>query len=314
MKSFILTLLVSFNAIASTSDFRSHYFVNGKKVEGMNHIMVQPDKPTLLEMYFTDPKTDEVYKDFKIMHGKYMHMVITNRDLSVFKHVHPYFDPITGRFAITVNMPYSDPDNQDATSALSKPGMYMVMTDVIVKGIGMRMDHAMVMVAGEQTRTPLNPDNTDDNWVITKYFKRDNEEVPTYKSVFKQTAIAGCSGSIVKFEIEMYHYNGSEYIPLLNFQPWLREAAHAVWLSENYMRHMHHKMPYAHMHSPFILDDDDDDTNDRVYDHILRFNYHDQETMLAGLQKMWVQFKHQDKIMKIPFIFDYYPEINEDCL
>ena len=43
------------------------------------------------------------------MHGKYMHMVIVNKSLSVFKHIHPYFDPVTGRFAIAVNMPYSDP-------------------------------------------------------------------------------------------------------------------------------------------------------------------------------------------------------------
>ena len=149
MKLLFLILLFSFNAFANGIDFKSHFFVNGKKVEGMKHMMVMPNKPTLIEMYFTDPRTNEVYKDFKIMHGKYMHMVIANKDLSVFKHIHPYFDPITGRFAITVNMPYSDPDNQDAVTTLKTPGMYMVMADVIVAGIGMRMDHAMVHVGAK---------------------------------------------------------------------------------------------------------------------------------------------------------------------
>lgn len=312
MKLLFLILLFSFNAFANGIDFKSHFFVNGKKVEGMKHMMVMPNKPTLIEMYFTDPRTNEVYKDFKIMHGKYMHMVIANKDLSVFKHIHPYFDPITGRFAITVNMPYSDPDNKDAVTTLKTPGMYMVMADVIVAGIGMRMDHAMVHVMGQNTTRALQADPAQ-NGVITKYFYRDTESTPTYKAVFKKNTISGCSGNIVQFEIEMFSLVNGQYLPMLDFQPWLSEAAHSVWLSENYMNHMHHKMPFAHMHSPFMMDDDDDPTNDRVFDHILRFNFHDQKVMLPGLQKIWIQFKHQDKIMKIPFIFEYSPEEIQGC-
>ena len=44
---------------------------------------------------------------------------------------------------------YADPDNQDAIATFTKPGMYMVMADVIVAGVGMRMDHAMLMVKGQ---------------------------------------------------------------------------------------------------------------------------------------------------------------------
>lgn len=312
MKTIFLSLLFSLSALAQTSDFQSHFFINGKKVEGMKHMMIKPDTPTLIEVYFSDPRTGKIYKDYKVMHGKYMHMVIANKDLSVFKHIHPYFDPITGRFAITVNMPYADPDNQDAVTTLKKPGMYMVMADVIVAGIGMRMDHAMVHVMGQNTMTQLILDQHN-NDVITKYFHRENESTPTYKAIFSKKAIDGCSGSIVQFEIEMFHHINGKYEPLLDFQPWLDEAAHSVWMSEGYMNHMHHNMPFAHMHSSFILDDDDDPTNNRVYDHILRFDYHDQKTMLPGAQKMWIQFKHQNKIMKIPFIFNYNPEEVQGC-
>ena len=307
----LIIFILSFSAFAMV-DFKSHFFINGKKIEGMNHAMIKSGAPTLIEVYFTDPRTNEVYKDFKIMHGKYMHMVVSNKDLSVFKHFHPYFDPITGRFAITVNMPYSDPDNQDAIMTLKKPGMYMVMTDVIVKGVGMRMDHAMVMVKGQHSHTTLIADTYSNN-TITKYFSRGSETTPTYKAIFSKNTISGCSGNIVNFEVEMFEYKNGNYIPLLDYQTWLSEAAHSVWLSENYMSHMHHNMPFAHMHSPFELDDDEDETNDRVYDHILRFNYHDQKTMLPGLQKMWVQFKHMDMIMKLPFIFNYSPSDTIDC-
>lgn len=313
MKVFILIFLISFSAIAGTSDFKSHFFINGKKVEGMKHVMVKPNTPTLMEVYFSDPRTGEVYKDFKIMHGKYMHMVIANKDLSVLKHIHPYFDPITGRFSMTLNMPYQDPDNQDGVATLAKPGMYMLMADVIVRGVGMRMDHAMVHVMGQTNQVQLVLEE-DQNGVIEKFIYRDNiEKFPSYKAVFTHRQTVGCSGNIVDFEIEMFKRENGNYVPMLDFQPWLDEAAHAVWLSENYMNHMHHNMPFAHMHSPFVLDDDEDPTNDRVEDNVLRFNFFDEKTMLKGTQKMWIQFKHRDKIMKVPFIFNYSPQSPRGC-
>ncbi len=312
IKNIILLLILTTNLYAGTSDFRSHFFINGKPVT-THHVMVMPGAPILLEVYFSNPRTDEIYKDFKLMHGKYMHMVVAKDDLSEFKHVHPYFDPTTGRFALTLNLPYQDPDNQDVRSALKTPGMFMVMTDVIVKGVGMRMDHIMLHGHGNYTAQSLQAD-LDDNGAITKLFKRETEEtVPTYKTLFSKSQLAGCSGSIVSFEIEVFKHDGNgNYFEMMNFQPWLDEAAHSVWLSENYMRSMGAKMPFAHMHSPFILEDDGTSSS-RVYDHILRFNFHNQGQMKPGLQKIWVQFKDQDKIMKLPFIFNYIPQEISGC-
>lgn len=318
MKFLIALFALSTYIFANGIDFQSHFFVNGKKVHGIQHMMVKPNTPTLIEVYFTDPRTGEVYKDFKIMHGKFMHMVIANKDLSVFKHIHPYFDPITGRFAITLNMPYADPDNFDTHAALRKPGMYMVMADVIVAGVGMRMDHAMVHVMGQTNMVMLKPDPVNSDNSITKFFKRNETDIePMYMANFSYNTITGCSGNIVNFEIEMFENVNGQYVPLMDFENWLSEAAHSVWLSEGYMNHMMPRnntpMPFAHMHSPFMLDDDDDPNNDRVFDNILRFNYHDQKVMLKGSQKMWIQFKHKGKVMKIPFIFNYNPADPMGC-
>ncbi len=310
MKILILSLILTSTLIAGTSDFKSHFFINGKPATN-HHVMIMPGAPIQLEVYFTDPKTDKVYTDFKLMHGKYMHMVVAKEDLSEFKHIHPYFDPTTGRFSLTLNLPYQDPDNQDVQNAIKKPGMYMVMTDVIVKGIGMRMDHIMLHAHGNNTNKPLYADD-ETNGVITKFFKRNPDEaIPTYKTIFSQRKVTGCSGNIVYFEIEVFKHDGVDYKELLDFQPWLSEAAHSVWLSENYMDSMNNNMPFAHMHSPFILEEDG--SNQRVYDHILRFNFHDQNQMKAGLQKIWIQFKNDDKIMKIPFVFNYTPGEVFDC-
>jgi hypothetical protein len=313
MKLCIIILTYALVSLASNVDFKAHFFINGKEVQGMQHIMVKPNQPTLIEMFFTDPRNGKRYMEFKEMHGKLMHMVVANKDLSVFKHVHPYFEPMTGMFSLTLNMPYADPDNFDTHAALEKPGMYMVMADVIVAGVGMRMDHAMVHVMGPNQNVSLQADATNSDGSITKFFKRNNETIPTYKTVFSYNSISGCSGHIINFEIEVYKWDGTDYIEFVDFKPWLGEAAHSVWLSEGYMSYMMGKMPFAHMHSPFILDDDNDPTNDRVYDHILRFNFHDQGIMLKGLQKMWIQFKDAGKIMKIPFIFNYEPRDITGC-
>ncbi len=309
MKILCLMLLLTSALYAETSDFKSHFFVNGKAVT-THHVMVMPGAPIVIEVFFTNPKDQTVYTDFKLMHGKYMHMVIAKKDLSQFKHVHPYFDPTTGRFSLTLNLPYQDPDNQDVSQAIDSAGMYMVMTDVIVKGIGMRMDHMMLHAHGNNTDQALQADH-EVNGVITKFFKRENESTPRYKTVFSHRQLSGCSGNIVYFEVEIYKHDTVEYVEMLDFQPWLSEAAHSVWLSENYMSSMNGKMPFAHMHSPFILEEDG--TSERVYDHILRFNFHDQNQMKPGLQKMWVQFKDEGKIIKIPFIFNYRASSHPRC-
>ena len=309
MKTLLIMILLSSSLIAGTSDFKSHFFINGKAATS-HHVMVMPGVPVLVEVYFTNPKTGLIYTDFKLMHGKYMHMVVAKKDLSEFKHVHPYFDPTTGRFSLTLNLPYQDPDNQDVATSIKTPGMFMVMTDVIVKGVGMRMDHIMLHAHGNTTTQALIADS-ETNGVITKFFKRDNESIPIYKTIFSHRKITGCSGSIVSFEIEVFKHNGTDYIEMIDFQPWLSEAAHSVWLSENFMSSMGSNMPFAHMHSPFILGEEDEE--ETVYDHILRFNFHDQSQMKPGLQKMWIQFKDNNKIMKIPFIFEYKPATVTGC-
>jgi hypothetical protein len=309
MKIIILMLILTTTLIAGTSDFKSHFFVNGKAVTS-HHVMIMPGKPLLVEVYFSNPKNGEIYTDFKLMHGKYMHMVVAKKDLSEFKHVHPYFDPTTGRFSLTLNLPYQDPDNQDVRSAIKTAGMFMVMTDVIVKGVGMRMDHIMLHAHGN-TVAKVPELDAEVAGVITKFFKREEEVTPTYRAHFSHRQITGCSGNIVSFEVEMFKHNGVDYTEMLDFEPWLSEAAHSVWLSQNFMSSMDMNMPFAHMHSPFVLEDDG--TSERVNDHVLRFNFHDQNKMKPGLQKMWIQFKDKNKIMKIPFIFNYKPAPVTGC-
>jgi hypothetical protein len=299
MKSIILVLslylssISGFAQIMGHSDVETHFRINGKK-----NSMLMPGVPSTIEIWYTNKKTDEVFKEFKIMHGKIMHMVIMKKDLSVFKHIHPFLDPVTGRFLITVNMPLADPDNFMANNTLTKPGMYMIMADVDIKHVGMRMGHKMVHVMGQDTNRVLDLDQIDSSGVTTKYYQAYNRK---YLVEMKPIITPGCSGQLVEFQVnlQMQLENGS-YAPVLNSQHWLTAGAHSVWVSEGLMNM--HKMYFAHMHSALP-------ENDSTF----VFSFHDNKIMKPGLQKVWFQIKHMDKVLTIPVVFNYQPSPQIQC-
>lgn len=293
---YVFAILFSLNLSAealSQSDFQAHVSVNG----GLG-AKVDPGQPFSIEMYFTDPRTGEVYKDFKLMHGKLMHMVLVKKDLSSFRHIHPYYDPATGRFHIALNLPVSDPDNQHATSVLEEPGMYMAMVDVEIRGVGMRMAHLMLHARGQGQSQDLVLDPIDADMSITKYFRRANrgtEEKPFYMARLSNTVTQGCMANLNEVFLEVHALDEqNNYVPVTDFTPWLGQGGHAIWLGEKPMQEM--KMSMAHMHSEMPVDD-----------HILRFSYFDKSTLSPGKQKIWIQFRHKDEVLTFPFVFEYYP-------
>ncbi|MCO4755483.1 MAG: hypothetical protein KC478_13460 [Bacteriovoracaceae bacterium] len=294
MRVAIIALILFCSTCYGASDFKAHININGTKT-----FQVEPSKPLSIEFYFSDPKTQSVYKHFELTHGKLMHMVLIKKDLSVFKHILPYFDPSTGRFRATLNMPYSDPDNQQAINALSTPGMYMIMVSVKVKGLGPRMAHLSLNAIGESVQKPIELDPIDADMSVTKFFLRnETDELPFYKARLSHATKPSCMSNHVDFKIELFERDDSNsYVPLEGVQPWLGNFGHAVWVSETLMSA--HKTYYAHLHSNSQKNDG--------YEHILRFEYFDKSHFLPGKQKIWIQFKHKDKLVALPFVFEYYP-------
>ncbi|MEE2670336.1 MAG: hypothetical protein VYA54_01400 [Bdellovibrionota bacterium] len=288
MKILILlaTILVGINSHAQMyDDVKAHFRINAKDTN-----MLMPNKPTTVEVWFTDSQSGEVIKDYKEMHGKLMHMVLIKKDLSVFKHIHPYFEPVTGRFAITLNMPLSDPDNFHLKDALTEPGMYMLMADVEPHGYGMRMAHKMIMAHGNQVVKPLEIDPAVGNKSIKTFSQYGND----YKLELEQWNTPGCSGHLVEFMTTLYEKNNQGvFEPATDIEPWLGAGAHSVWVSENMMGH-HHQMHYAHMHSKIP---------EEGSSHF--FNFHDLKIMKPGLQKIWIQIKQKGNVLTIPVVFDY---------
>lgn len=270
-------LLLSLSSIAMT-DTEAFFTFNGQK-----EAMIKKGVPTNIEIYFKDKHSGEMEKDFKIMHGKIMHMVIYKHDLSVFKHVHPYFDPITGRFQVTINMPHSDPDNFDLTNTIVEPGMYMVMADVDIKGKGMRMGHSHLHVMGSAQHSMLVADPVDSNGVINKVFNN------KFKVSLDWQETQGCKARLIDFNLNLTDLNSNP----VDIQPWLQTGGHSVVISQTNKNPQTKKLSFGHMHAPEPLDKKS-----------FIFSYYDQSILSEGLNKIWFQIKVEDKVQTIPFIFN----------
>jgi hypothetical protein len=290
----LLFAQVSMAQINGSSDVEAHFRINGSDTN-----MLMPGKPATIEVWYTDKKTGEVFKEFKEMHGKFMHMVILRSDMHVFKHIHPYFDPVTGRFLITINMPLHDPDNFHTANAIDLPGMYMIMADVEIRHVGMRMGHKMVHAMGNHAQVTPILDPLDLNGVLVKEFTQHNRD---YKIEVHRLETTGCAGNLVEFQVTLFEKDEmGNYLQASELEDWLTQGAHSVWVSEGLMNK--HKMHFAHMHSKLP-----------EADSTFVFNFHDLDIMKAGIQKAWFQIKHKGNVLTIPVVFDYAPNYtNTEC-
>ncbi len=288
-------LFLSLFYLASySSDITSHFFLNGEKVTDMKTSMIHHDGPAILEFYFTKNETNEVITDYKIMHGKYMHMVIVKKDLSSFKHIHPYFDPVPGRFQITLNMKHHDPDNFDVLNIFDGPGMYMVMVDIEPRGIGMRMFHHHLHLMGKANYENLElKDNKKND--ITKTF-----ENGLIQANLQYSITTGCGTNLIDFDLDVKIKDSKDSDfkrDYSHFEDWLMTGGHSIWMSENSMHSM------AHMHAKLPPNNEE----------VLRFSTFDKGKMKPGLQKIWFQFKYKKKVRTLDFVIDYDPPKSNDC-
>lgn len=294
MKSLILSLVCLLSANLFAGTYKAEFFLSGKK-----ELRMKAGEPKVIEILIKDQETDKAVLDYKPMHGKLMHFVIIRKDLGVFKHVHPYLEPISGRFALPINIPLSDPDNQNVADALSEPGEYHLVAEIVTKEKGMRMFMTSLVVEGEHQHNHLSADPLLPNGKIYKEFS--HSEFPFLKSEEAYSAelfieqIPGCNGSIVKFNLELTHLDGVDRTPV-TVEPWLGAGAHGVWLSAG--DHHEMMMPMGHGHAsmpPFA-------------EFPLELNFFDRGQFRHGLQRIWIQVRHQGRVLTLPFTFKYMPK------
>ncbi len=106
----------------------------------------------------------ETVKNFEVVHEKLMHMILVNKNLDGFQHLHPEYDSVTGVFTV-----------KDIT--FPNDGQYMIYLDFVAQAGGENPDKmvpqmiAEKLVVGNKTNTPvqkLTLDITDTNDTIIK--------------------------------------------------------------------------------------------------------------------------------------------------
>ncbi|MBC77699.1 MAG: hypothetical protein CME64_16965 [Halobacteriovoraceae bacterium] len=290
MRIAFITLLLSLSCFASVN-FKAHVAINGVK-----DTTVDPGAPIAIEIFFSNPQTQKVYKEFHQADGKLMHLVLVKNDLSTFKKVYPYFDPASGIFRITLNTPHSDTDNLQASKALHSPGRYFFIAQVHSTEGGLFSSHFSLNASGDSTKTPIDLDPIDADMTITKYFgKEEKSSLPYYKAKLSHKTTSVCKAIANEFtlEISVLDEDTNKYLPIKDTIQILGKDAQAVWLSSTLASgHTSHHAIFSGSAA-----------NERLV-----FKYHDQGTLLPGVQKVWFQIKHEGRLITMPFVFEYNPE------
>ncbi len=278
---------VSTKVSANTNDFQGKLLINGAAPSS-----ITPGEIAQIDISFFDPRNNETYKEFKIIEGNALHVVILKTDLSTIKHIFPKYDQTTGKFTA-----------QLSANTIEHSGIYKLMFNVEIKGLGKRGTHFDLTALGTDNFTPLELDPIDSDFSITKYFNSNlNSQSPEYKAKMTISTLTGCNDVFVETNLELFKLDESgTYLPLTNIQAWPLNKVHAVWVSEGIINFG--EANFAHMLGNLPA----------PTENKLHFKFFDNEKMNPGKQKIWFQFKHDGKLLNFPFIFEYYPPNFSEC-
>lgn len=297
MKFFSILFVGIFFSINGFSALQAEISVDGLKTK-----KVVAGKPSVLGIQFSDPENPEPLHHFHPMHGKELHTIIVNEDLSHFAHFHPavtFMDPLgnhhhAGYFEAKLNQSSSDPDNQDLIRATPFGGEYFIFAESMPMGYSMTTLPLQMSVEGlpkEKTPLVLDPVLSDGKIIKQQDGYQFTLNVETYPH-------CGTFSVLLKVFIEKLNMEKSLFEPVLDLQPWLQTFGHAVLISEAGTNAKEKK--FIHLHAVWPLPGDP--SNERG--PFLEITTDNHGLMVAGVYKTWVQFNHLNQIHTVPFVIE----------
>ena len=303
IRSFLLSFLFSSLALAGF-DFEV-------KVNGSDQLQTVANQLTNIRMSFTHQETGKKPHHFMKMHDKLMHMILVSDDLEHFAHIHPSFSHMSKEFSIDLNTSEAtDPDNLDTIGAIPFDGQFFVFTEVMPHADDMAMVYSRFAIqASGKSRPPTKDYKRIQNpgEKMVKYFTDSGEKGvfgAKYKATFDFEQYQWCSWFLPKFYvlIEVWDDESRSYMAPKALQKWLSMGGHSILISRDEslenrsFYHLHALLPVT-TPGEFV------------------FPYHDhQKGMNDGNYRIFMQFKHNDKVRKIYFDFEYtnppLPEFN----
>lgn len=252
-------------------------------------------RATNLKMEFFDSESSEPLHHFHPMHEKDMHLLIISEDMQSFAHVHPTkLSEHLAIFGLDLNTPNTDPDNYDATQAISTAGKYFLFAEAMPMGYSMTTVPVTVEARGEKKDSAaltLDPVSADGSIHKTFGDYRLHLKVKTYPH-------CGTFAALLEMTVQFREDSQAEFRDVTDIEPWLSSFAHTVMLSQAGQTAADKKFVHLHAVWPLV---DDPDTERGPY---LRVASDSHSPMNEGVFKIWVQFKHRGRVQTLPFVIE----------
>ncbi|MES2856523.1 MAG: hypothetical protein V4692_11705 [Bdellovibrionota bacterium] len=285
------TLMSSFaGALTLDADF----LVNG--VSGGSMTLGAPAK---WEFLFKDTLTGGTPHHFHVMHAKPMHLIVVSDDLSHFAHVHPDHKPHTAKpFSLIPNVASKDPDNFAVGKLIPFAGSYYLFGEVMPMNYGMLLFPYDLNVAGTK-RAPvsLQVDERESDGKIAKVF--DSGKLRTKLFI---EPMEHCGVILPRFTIELEAFDGVQFVPVEDLEPWLESYGHAIVIGQQGVKAADKIV--QHLHAVWPLPGDDISKDERGPFIELAAHSHGKSTP-TDVYKAWIQMKRGGVVQTLDFTFDW---------
>jgi hypothetical protein len=304
---FIWILSILLSSVAARAELIPQVQLNGR-IENS----VAAGQPTELRLAFTDSETGQVLTKYKKVMGKFMHLVIVRDDLSNLVHLHPTLIGNTGNFWTVLNQLSDDPDTVGAEVAVNRPGRYFVFAEVYPDTGALKAAPTYVRFyfnsAGEVTQEQVEEVKANNNCEYVTYLKADGKPgafSDQYRVAVTNDAAQGTNGEMVRFHVDVKSWSKDtkSYQTERGLQTFMRMQGHMFILGvgepevKNTLFLHVHGMVHPGMHQEKLM-----------------FNYFNRgELSKQKLLKMWIQFKHADKVQQASFVFEYNSHLGHMC-
>ena len=271
-------------------------------VNGSTELRTEANQLTSLNVTYVHKETGMKPHHYMKMHDKTNHMIIVSDDLEHFAHVHPTFRHMKKDFVIDLNVETApDPDNLDTVGTIPYAGKYLAFTEVMphTEEMMMAMNRFSIEATGKKRPAVREYKSiSEPGEKLVKYYNNDGREEgfgAKYRATFDYELHQWCSWFLPKFYvlIEVWDSESKSYKKPEELQRWLGMGGHSILISraellkDRSFYHLHALLPVA-IPGEYV------------------FPYHDHKKgMDDGDYRIFMQFKHDDKVRKVFFDFEY---------
>ncbi|MCH7849159.1 MAG: hypothetical protein IIB53_12435 [Planctomycetes bacterium] len=249
---------------------------------------ITPGEQVALDIILKDGD-GKIVRKLQTRHEKLLHLIMVSEDLSWFAHEHPQLQS-NGTFSLASTFPM--------------PGTYVLFHDFAPTGIGPQVAPAVIHVEGTAP-APV----------------KLKVDASMTKRVDGYTVTITTNGPVTAGEEVVVSYNlAHDRKPVTNLDSYLGALGHLIFISSD-LEHYVHSHPLGAEHDTAAHQDDQRGVGrHREHDEhggsaqsstssLVSFHALFPE---AGLYKGWAQFKHQGRVITVPWVVDVKPSDNHD--